>query len=402
MKLINARSPYIIEVNEAGSIASKVEVFLWNTGSTEPPAVWLPANSYSIGNTLTYGDNYYQVTVAGYTNLTPPTHTSGTALAGPTLTLLWTGSATSTGTKVYVLSKSNPSTTQTSTQYNISNFVKEYINNTYTAGVNTLAIDAVGNWVNVRVKRWKLVGTVYTLLDNTLYGAVNGYTLFMDLVNYAVNITTTPFLMGNASITYKVRNNTTNYLNLFVPAGTWNYVNATTGDSINVTTTDFSVIRMPIKNGANKLYNISGPTLIYTINGITEDEAKYTPSVCRFINKQGGWDFLTFYKAKVTNITTKETQYKLLPSALNYNAALGQYKTFNANGQQSIKLNTGWVDENHSVLIQDLLLSETVFLDDVPVIVKTQGFESKTSLQNKMISYDVEFDYAFDMINNFI
>jgi hypothetical protein len=75
---------------------------------------------------------------------------------------------------------------------------------------------------------------------------------------------------------------------------------------------------------------------------------------------------------------------------------------FNVNGSQSIKLSSGFVPENYSDLIQDLLLSETVLLDGLPVKVKTQSTTLKTSLIDRNINYEIEFDYAFNLINNVI
>jgi hypothetical protein len=91
-----------------------------------------------------------------------------------------------------------------------------------------------------------------------------------------------------------------------------------------------------------------------------------------------------------------------MPSSVNYNTSLGQSKTFNINGSQTIKLNTGFVDENYSELITDLLLSETVLLDSKPVIVKTQGSDLKTSLKDRLINYEMEFEYAYNLINDVI
>jgi hypothetical protein len=92
----------------------------------------------------------------------------------------------------------------------------------------------------------------------------------------------------------------------------------------------------------------------------------------------------------------------LTQSAINYNTAIGQFKTFNTNGKQTVKLNTGWVDENYSELITDLLLSETVLLDGKPVTVKTQSSDFKTNLKDKNINYEIEFEYAFNLINDVI
>ncbi len=91
-----------------------------------------------------------------------------------------------------------------------------------------------------------------------------------------------------------------------------------------------------------------------------------------------------------------------MQDSINYNASKGQSKSFNINGKQSVKLSSGFVPENYSDLIQDLLLSETVLLDGQPVEVKTQGTTLKTSLIDKNINYEIEFEYAFNLINNVI
>jgi len=85
---------------------------------------------------------------------------------------------------------------------------------------------------------------------------------------------------------------------------------------------------------------------------------------------------------------------------LNYDIKDGQNKQFNIQGQWSIKLNTGWVDESHNILINSLLLSESVYLDNIPVVLKTKSETIKTSLQDKMINFQIEFDYAFSIIND--
>ena len=123
---------------------------------------------------------------------------------------------------------------------------------------------------------------------------------------------------------------------------------------------------------------------------------------CDFINRFGGWQTLTFYKAQTNSITAKSNEYKLMPQYYNYNPLVGQSKSFNFSGTQSVTLNTGWVDENYSELITDLLLSETVLLDRKPVILKTQSSELKTKLKNRMINYTLDFEYNFNLINDVV
>ena len=64
------------------------------------------------------------------------------------------------------------------------------------------------------------------------------------------------------------------------------------------------------------------------------------------------------------------------------------------------KMNTGFVNENYNELIQDLMLSEKVWINSIPAIVKSTGTEFKTQIRNKNINYEIEFEYAFDIINN--
>ena len=92
----------------------------------------------------------------------------------------------------------------------------------------------------------------------------------------------------------------------------------------------------------------------------------------------------------------------MLPDAVDYNTSRAQTKSFNINGSKNIRLNTGWVPENYSELIQDLLLSETILLDGVPVEVKTTATDLKTSLKDRNINYEIEFTYGFNLINNVV
>jgi hypothetical protein len=91
-----------------------------------------------------------------------------------------------------------------------------------------------------------------------------------------------------------------------------------------------------------------------------------------------------------------------LHSSIDYNVLQGQKQSFNFQGKQKIKCNTGWVDENYSELIQDLLLSEIVLLDDKPAIVKSQSADIKTHLKDKNINYEIDFEYNYGLINDVI
>ena len=130
------------------------------------------------------------------------------------------------------------------------------------------------------------------------------------------------------------------------------------------------------------------------------EECKYTPVLCDFINSYGGWQTLTLYKAQTNSVQVKKESYKLMPEAVNYNTLKGQSKSFNHSATKSIKINTGFVDENYSQVLTDLLLSETILLDRKPVKIKTESLELKNVLKDKLINYELDFEYAYNSLND--
>ena len=369
MRIVKVRSPFIIEISQSTQLGSKIELFIWRNGTSEP---------------------------------TTPT---------------------------YVLSKPIPTTAQRQTYYNVSNLVKEYIDNISTTYANWLSGEANNDWVFFRVKRyWNNAGT-YTLLDNIKYVGVNGFTEYMDglqtttdsRIKYLFN----PAIKQNyLKQDYPYAIDTIQHVDIMIEnlhvndnlRASYNRIDGTTYN-YNIDFTGYTGIyslTIPISLAKLNSNFVNGcrVDLIYTPNGGSSTtqsfytypicEPKYTPVLCDFVNRYGGWQTLTFYKAQTNNITAKSDEYKLMSNDVNYNPLRGQSKSFNIKGSQSIKLNTGWVDENYKELIKDLLLSETVLLDKKPVSLKTQSSELKTKLKNRMINYEIDFDYNFNLINDVV
>jgi hypothetical protein len=359
MIVINTRSPYFITINETGQKGSRIELFIWNAPGT------IPANPN------------------------------------------------------YTFSKPIASDTQTETNYNISSFVKEYIDNVSTADNTNLM------FANVSVKKYKLNSdNTYTLLGTDTFIGVNGYTKFLDGHNKTnTNTNIVLFTNNNKPIYYDRSKSDLPYVNLFIDSATGdkfelNYSDLRGRNVVNdiiVETTDSAtktMLKIPFTTTLNKYdkgnnielkFTKADETVYsYSFKVLPVCEPKYTPIVCTFINRFGGWEFLTFFKAQMSNYNVKGTSYNLLPSGIDYNPTKGQSKSFNINGMQTIKLNSGWLPEEYNDTIQDLLLSEVVLLDNVPVEVKTQTQAIKTSLQDRNINFEIEFGYSFNLINNVI
>jgi hypothetical protein len=359
MKLIFTRSPYFISVNEAGQTGAKIKLYIWNKGTTEP---------------------------------TTPT---------------------------YILSKNIPSATQTNLSFNISNYVREFIDNIAPLVPEPIIVEENNAWCFVKVERYKTVSTVDTLLDTIIYTSTNGYTKYLDGYNESIESAIIPLTNDLQTIYYNRDAGNIPYINLLFlnPTGAeaidirWIQLNSNTvidstgiGDVGNFNYAVALANEGVAYDNGNRLRIIDDTTsaALATYKVIPLCEPKYTSVFCSFINAKGGWQFLTFFKAQTNNINVKGSAYKMMPSALDYNIAQGQTKSFNINGGQTVKLNTGWVDENYSDIITQLLLSETILLDNKPVEIKTQSSSLKTSLQDKMINYEMEFEYAFNLINDVI
>ena len=205
----------------------------------------------------------------------------------------------------------------------------------------------------------------------------------------------------NTNITY-YKTTGDNYINVFIETVANDILWSNGFESQFFNNTAPSLWKLPYYGNAFLDFSPYTQPRVFNLKVEVICEPKYTPLICTFINRFGGWQYLTFFKANSQSIDTTNKDFNLLPSSVNYNTLQGQKKVFNNQGKQKIKCNTGWVDENYFDLIQDLLLSETILLNDKPVIVKTQSSELKTHLKDKNINYEIELEYNYGLINDVI
>jgi hypothetical protein len=297
----------------------------------------------------------------------------------------------------YSLSKPIASTIQTNTIYNISNYAKDFIKPIAPVDVIVPTEENVKTWCYVLVKRYKeLTAGNYTLIDEETIVCLNGYNEYSDGYNYSRTDAIIPLV--NTDIKRQTFTGF-NYINVWIEDNE-DYVWSSPTSVSFFTTTSEGLWKLPYNYDRYDLF--IGIESIFGINTEQLCEVKYTPITCNFINRYGGWEYLTFFKANTQSIDVKSKDFDMLPLDLNYNVLQGQKRVFNKQGMQKIKCNTGWVDENYSDLIQDLLLSELVLLDNKPAVVKSQSSEMKTYIKDKNINYEIEFEYGFGLINDVI
>lgn len=140
------------------------------------------------------------------------------------------------------------------------------------------------------------------------------------------------------------------------------------------------------------------------------DECRYTPYKVTFINKFGVLQDMYFFKKSVENMTTKRESYKA--NTLLNNNSFATYnhtkRNFNVTANESIKLSSGFVDESFNDVFKELLLSEKVWITKLvnssttilAINIKTSNITYKTSVNDKLVEYTIEFENSYNVINN--
>ena len=132
-----------------------------------------------------------------------------------------------------------------------------------------------------------------------------------------------------------------------------------------------------------------------------------------YINKYGAQQDLWFFLKETKNLARTNEGYKAntitYPSGgAEYNIQNAPNKVFNTQAKQTHTLSSGYYPEFANQQFEELLLSEYVWLSTVrkgsgviiPVKVKTSTVAFKTSVNDRLIEYTIEFEEAFDYINN--
>ena len=133
-----------------------------------------------------------------------------------------------------------------------------------------------------------------------------------------------------------------------------------------------------------------------------------------YINKYGAQQDLWFFLKETKNLARTNEGYKsntiTYPngSSATYSIQDAPNKVFNTQAKQTHTLSSGYYPEFLNQQFEELLLSEYIWLSTfkkgsgviIPVKVKTSTVAFKTSVNDRLIEYTMEFEEAFDYINN--
>ena len=147
-----------------------------------------------------------------------------------------------------------------------------------------------------------------------------------------------------------------------------------------------------------------------TIAGITVNvkricEPIYNIIKVIFVNKFGALQEYYFNKKNIQSLNvTKESYKSTLISGQTYNTFDHQKYQYNKQGSERITMNTGYVDEGQFEPIKQIMLSELIWAEIgvavYPINVITSSLEKKTRTNDRLVNYSLDFEFAYDMINN--
>lgn len=166
-------------------------------------------------------------------------------------------------------------------------------------------------------------------------------------------------------------------------------------------------ITVPQNSSTIQVYDTDDSTLLKTISVSNICEPKFTPYKITFVNKYGAFEDLYFFKKSTETLNTSDESFKrntITNASSTYSTSEGQSQRFNVNGKTSLVLNTGFIKEAMNETIEELFLSENVWIryqsKTLPVLPSSKSLAFKTSLNDNLINYTINFDFAFDKINN--
>ena len=284
----------------------------------------------------------------------------------------------------------------TTVNFDIAELARDYIEVTYQSDYEPQTVSIVTVLTNYDGLNG--TGSVVDLPTTITDRGFEAYGTFEEEVNPEV-----PFRVGP---TYLIPTTDTNTFTIFAP-------NNTAGIIPNITS---------LNGLAVTPYTVSD-TSVTTVDSVVcnikrIDCTKYgIGNKITYINKYGVQQDLWFFLKETKNLARTNEGYKsntiTYPSGgATYNVQNAPNKVFNTQAKQTHTLSSGYYPEFANQQFEELLLSEYVWFHKptsgigvgtyivVPVKVKTSSVAFKTSVNDRLIEYTIEFEEAFDYINN--
>ena len=141
----------------------------------------------------------------------------------------------------------------------------------------------------------------------------------------------------------------------------------------------------------------------------TLQECKYEPKKFTFINKFGALQDIYFFKKQVNKMNVTKESYKANTIVSgDYDRSAHTKIDFNIKGSESFTFSSGYLNEQYNEVFKQMMLSEKVWITNMtdtgeqvlPINVKTSNITYKTSLNDKLVEYTIEFENSYNVLND--
>jgi len=278
--------------------------------------------------------------------------------------------------------------------FEIAELIRDYIIQTFDGNYTTATVSTASSNVNQYTGQ-NATGTTQGAVQIVDHTAFNGYGTFMEGANPTI---TSPLWMVSKDV---------------IKNGYYVYYPLNTSGKIPIITSTGSVSYKTFATDATTA-TLTGAD---TMNIVRIDCTKYGDGKkITFVNKFGALQDLWFSLKSVKATESSRETYNsntisTSSGSATYSVNAPTKSVFNKTAKQKITLSSGYYPEGANPYFEELLLSDQVWLTQpdpydpsteqvVPVIITTSSFTYKTSLNDRLIDYVMEFEMAFDYINN--
>lgn len=258
-------------------------------------------------------------------------------------------------------------------------------------------------WVDYTITQ-TISGIQGTESGYTQHYAVRGYSYFDEGANYdddSVLLTSSTYTRKRDGLTMEVPFDATNAVDYVIYddlGQTTVSVTAPTdsSDKIQYITATTSCTQIKIND------NTSAKHTLYIEN---ISECKHEPYRLTFLNKLGALEEVWMFKRSTlsTKVKSKEYMNNQINGSSFYSTNTHQFRKINVSSKESLSVNSGFVREEENETFKQLISSEKVWIkydnQVLPVNIKAEDMEFKTTLNDKLINYSLELEFAFNKIN---
>ena len=449
--VINTRSPYYFKVSNANLDSVKLQLYIWTGTHAQRTSAYLRytitkdqrldeldrgTTSSTTANKLVDSTQNFNTTaqVGSFVKNTTDNTTASVTAIDSDSTLSLSADIMASGENYILFAKPY-------VVFELSELIRDYLETEY----NNYATDTV--WVDADITIYNSSGTIVQVnsqdTNTSTFLGVDGYGYFEDGTN--PRTTTTPMVLQDNTDVYYFDGQDIK-IPVFAEALPLVTLTSSAGANINwEAANDFwetndstwgsGTTPIQIADNGNTNQKIQyiiiedtatlndGDTVTFdtSVSGYTDttitlkkvNECKFSPLNVIFYNKYGALQNLWFFKKSITNINITSEKFKnnILDiensgGTPSYALSKHQEKKFMANGKESITMNTGFYPQSYNEVVRQKMLAEQVWVDDLsnvlPINLKSNSLQFKKSVNDKLITYTVQFDYAFDKINNIL